>query len=674
MENQQPLDPQGGDREEGRGQGQGQAAAKAGQGRRSAKAVAGPSTSGPSVTPNGVVVSLKNVAGATLTVETAQGKFHGRRSIGWPMARPCRFWMTASRAQRVFPHAPLFEGPNQQDFPAAAADAQGTGAWVAAVWHEPRGPELLPAVNEQPKNFAEFLPTGGGDQVRFSTSRMAKPARRSTSPSPAATSGGPPWPPPATAASSSSGPRSATTTGTSSAAATTPRPARSRPSMRITDEPGPDSDAVLATAADGTVWMAWQAWTDGQADILLVPLGRDRQARRTAVKISDTPANEWAPSHRGRHERPGPCGVRHLPGRQLRRPAPHPRGRRHARARRSPWPARRRSRPGPAWRPIPAAGSGSPMKNERPTGARTPSTCSTARARASIAPSKVVVAVVDGGRVLHAPDPLEHAPDSLKNMNSYPRLRVDRAGRPWLAFRHRQEAIWGNNAVIVTGAVWTSHATSLSGSAWSPPQPLTRSDGLLDNRPALVQPAEGPVLAFYSTDGRLRREVEMNPQASLKYFSNQGTPPGVFNVDLEVSALVADRPARRASPEPAPAARHEPCRKRPPRRNRRPATASGPIESRPAARPTGCSAASSTAIPRSPPTAAPTARSKTCGAMRSTPPARLDRQRRPRQRRRQGIHLVADPEDDRPVQPARRRSSRCSPTSGASPTRTATAT
>ena len=48
-------------------------------------------------------------------------------------------------------------------------------------------------------------------------------------------------------------------------------------------------------------------------------------------------------------------------------------------------------------------------------------------------------------------------------MNSYPRLVVDRAGRPWLTFRHRQEAIWGNNAVIVTGAVWTGQVTSLSG-------------------------------------------------------------------------------------------------------------------------------------------------------------------------------------------------------------------
>ena len=29
-------------------------------------------------------------------------------------------------------------------------------------------------------------------------------------------------------------------------------------------------------------------------------------------------------------------------------------------------------------------------------------------------------------------------------MNSFPRLACDRSGRIWLAFRHRQEAIWGN--------------------------------------------------------------------------------------------------------------------------------------------------------------------------------------------------------------------------------------
>jgi hypothetical protein len=84
---------------------------------------------------------------------------------------------------------------------------------------------------------------------------------------------------------------------------------------------------------------------------------------------------------------------------------------------------------------------------------------------------------------------------------------------------------------------------------------LTRSDGLLDNRPALVQPNGGPMLAIYCTDGRLRREVEATPALVRKYNTNQGTAPGVFDVDLEVSALVDSRPFE----EPRLGQRHEPA-------------------------------------------------------------------------------------------------------------------
>ena len=145
------------------------------------KPATGPGTTGPSVTPNGVVVALKNVAGATLTVETEQGKFSvavDRLADGTTVS------LLDDRVgvQRVLPHAPLFEGPKQQDFPAAAAGSQGAGAWIAAVWHEPRGPELMPAVNEQPKSFAEYLPTGGGDQVNFSATGERQDGRTAPRP------------------------------------------------------------------------------------------------------------------------------------------------------------------------------------------------------------------------------------------------------------------------------------------------------------------------------------------------------------------------------------------------------------------------------------------------------------------------------------------------------------
>src|SRR5206468_2641647 len=62
--------------------------------------------------------------------------------------------------------------------------------------------------------------------------------------------------------------------------------------QRLTTNPGPDASVVLATAPDGTVWTAWQAWIDGQADILLAPV----QDARSPVHVSNTPANEWSPA------------------------------------------------------------------------------------------------------------------------------------------------------------------------------------------------------------------------------------------------------------------------------------------------------------------------------------------------------------------------------------------
>jgi len=514
------------------------------------KAVGGPGTYGPDVSPNGVVLSLKNVGGATLTVETAQGKFTvdlDRLADGSPVS----LLNGRVRAQRVFPHAPLLEGPNQQDFPTAASDPRGEGVWVAAVWHEPRGPELLPALNERPRSFAHYVPTGGGDQVRLLHFQNGKPGALLDVTEP----GRDVWRPALAAA----GDGSVVVVWTEKrndnwdlfSRRYEPKTSSFLPELRITDQPGPDTDAVLATGADGTVWMAWQAWTGGQADILLAPLDAAGKPTGPPLQISDTPANEWAPSIAA--DKSGRIHVAFdsyqagnydvlLRSREpdgTRSPAITVAGTRLFEAR----PSVAADLQGRVW---------IAYEERTPDWGKDAVNLLDGKGSSLYRASKVVVAVVDGRRILRAPDPLERAAAPLKIMNSYPRLFVDRTGRPWLAFRHRQEAIWGNNAVIVTGAIWTSQATSLSGPSWSVPQPLTRGDGLLDNRPALVQPREGPVLAFYSTDGRLRREAEMNPGAALRYFTNQGTPPGVFNVDLEVSALGTTVPLEepRLSPPP----------------------------------------------------------------------------------------------------------------------------
>jgi len=96
-------------------------------------------------------------------------------------------------AQRVPPSVPLVEGPDQEDFPAAAADAQG-GAWITYVVHKSFGLEALEAYTERPKDFDNLAPKGAATRSACSASPTARSAIPSTSPAKGSTSGVPRWP------------------------------------------------------------------------------------------------------------------------------------------------------------------------------------------------------------------------------------------------------------------------------------------------------------------------------------------------------------------------------------------------------------------------------------------------------------------------------------------------
>jgi hypothetical protein len=518
----------------------------------------GPSTFGPPVTPNGVVLALRAPLTATLAVETDRGRF----SV--PLAdlasgAPRRYLGGEVEAQRVPASAPLREGPSQDDFPAAAAGRDGA-VWVAFVHHEPRGPEFVEALRQRPKSFADFVPQGGGDQIkliRFSGGRAAAPIDV-TEP------GLDVWRPSVAVA----GDGTVVVAWSESqggnwdlyARRFDPAAGAWAERTRLTTNPGTDTDVVLATAADGSIWMAWQGFADGQADIWLAdvahPDGRQRLTR------SD--ANEWAPAI-----------------------AADARGNIHVafdsyEAGNYDVLVRSWSAAGGLSAPITIAGSDRYEAR--------PSIAADARGRLWIAyeertaqwgkdsqnlldgkgsslyrTAAVKVRCLDGTQVLEAPDPLGQAPEPVKPYNSFPRLTIDRSGRVCLAFRHREESIWGSNSVMVQGAVWLEYITALDGRAWAVPQVLPRSDGLLDNRPALVAPGQGPALVFYSTDGRLRRELELSVELQTRYFNYSGSPGGpqrIFDMDLEVAALpagatpqaIASTPSAPAS-DPAPEGR-----------------------------------------------------------------------------------------------------------------------
>ena len=246
------------------------------------------------------------------------------------------------------PQRRLFDGADQDDFPAAAADGQG-GAWVAFVVHQAARPGDPRAASRAAQDrFADYDAEGGGDQVRlfrFADGQAGDPID--------VTGAGP----------ATSGGRRSPSTGDGNGGrrlvreqgrelGPLPPSLRSRPTSRgpspkrLTTDPGTDTDVVLATAPDGKVWMAWQAWSNGQADILLAAVDDGQLSR---VRISEAPGQRVVPRDRDR-QGAGRSTSRSTPIRRATTTSCSGSGAPTARsASRSPWPARRSSRPGRAW-------------------------------------------------------------------------------------------------------------------------------------------------------------------------------------------------------------------------------------------------------------------------------------------------------------------------------------
>jgi hypothetical protein len=448
---------------------------------------------GAQIVPNGVFIALKAPDEARLSVETRQGNFTVALA-DLAEGAPRRYLEGRVEAQLVPTAVTLFNGPDQEDFPSAAADTRGN-VWVACVVHQARGPATLPALQQRPGAFAAYVPKEGGDQVqllRFADGK-ADDAIEVTG------TGRDVWRP-AVAVDDDGAVIvvwSENQGGNWDLFARTYIPGKrswSEP-KRLTRNLGTDTDAVLATAPDGKVWMAWQSFSDGQADILLAPVDEPS----ASVRISESPANEWSPAL-----------------------AIDKSGRIHVaydtyQAGNYDIMLRSRSREGtltsvqsvtssPRFEARPSVAADSQGRVWVAYEERTPDWGKDFGALDGdgtplYRTSSVKVRCVDGERLLDAPDPVAGANLPLQAMNSFPRISADRSGRIWLVYRHRQEA--RNSAV---GGAWLGYVTSLAGKEWTVPAVLPGSDGMLDNRAAIVVPNDGPLLSFYDGDGRYSHE------------------------------------------------------------------------------------------------------------------------------------------------------------------------
>ncbi len=315
---------------------------------------------------------------------------------------------------------------------------------------------------------------------------------------------------------------------------------------RLTTDPGADTDPVLATTSNGRVMVAWQAWREGQADILLAPI----EDTSRPVNISQHPANDWSPalaagadgrlfvafdSYRNGSYDVFLADASSTPARLI------------AVADSTKFEAR----PSLA---VDAKGRAWVAFEERPDNWGKDFGKHSGKDGVPLYRDSVVrVRCVEGDKVVDAGDPVALVKPPGRRFNSFPRLTLDHTGRPWLLYRHRQENNWQNNPMPVVGALWIEYATTLAGTSWTIPQPLAHSDNLLDNRPALAAPTSGPVLAFYSSDGRIRGAggARQGPQATAKAKAKAkgaGGPGLAVNNNLYVSALSA--PDGAAAPQP----------------------------------------------------------------------------------------------------------------------------
>jgi hypothetical protein len=503
---------------------------------------------GPAVVPTGVVVRMKAPADAILTLTTEQGEvLIGLADLA--SGAPKRFLDGRIEARLVPTHAPLADSTAQEDYAASAPDGKAA-AWVAYVEHQSRGPEASAALKAAPKEFKDFVPTGGGDQIKllhFDGSQadlhlVVTPAGLDVWRPAVAVGGGGKvvvvW-------------SQLVDANWDLYARTYDPSARSwGETKRLTTDPGTDTDpALVSTGEQGDVWVAWQAWRGGQADILLAPIAAKDPAE--VINVSNHPANDWSPSlassgaalfvaydtYRSGNYDVLLSSVSLTEGQRRKATVPVADG------------PRFEVRPSLA---VDSKGRAWVAYEERSEHWGKDFGVHDRAGTPIYQTSAVRVRCVDVDRVLDAGDPLAAGAPGERPMNSFPRLTLDRSGRPWLLFRHRQENNPFTSPVPVVGAVWYEYATALSGKEWTPPQPLPRSDNLLDNRPALSATKAGPVLAFYSGDGRLHRERA----------AGQGPAPfagamSQVNNDLFVAAL--NTPRGSADPVPgAPVAKEEP--------------------------------------------------------------------------------------------------------------------
>lgn len=262
---------------------------------------------------------------------------------------------------------------------------------------------------------------------------------------------------------------------------------------RLTDDPGSDFHVVAAGAKDGGLWLAWQAWRDGNYEVLA------RSPRGDVSVVSNSKADDWSPAIAvdamgnayvvwDTYDQ-GNFDVRL---RKVSEPSDvvtiADSARFEARA------SVACDRAGRVWVAFESGDEqwGKDYANATPE--RVPIRqggfalyINRAVRLVCLADGKLMEPAIDAASALRAAY-------GERNM-SLPRLTADAGGGVWMLTRHHP--LPGG-----AGETWISSALRYHGGAWSMPREIPNSLNLLDNRPAAI-PNEGGLLVVGSSDARV---------------------------------------------------------------------------------------------------------------------------------------------------------------------------
>ncbi|MCS7187932.1 MAG: hypothetical protein RMK89_13400, partial [Armatimonadota bacterium] len=455
------------------------------------------------ITENGLVLTLRAPSSARIEVSTDKGSF-GFTLVELSWNRPLNFLGWQVRVDLVPPPVTVADTEREEDFPAAAVSPDGT-VFAAYVEHDHLGPMTAVPIDNLPKDedgiptdFSPFKPKGGGDRIMltwFDGENWSQPA-------PVTDEGLDVWRP--TVAVDSKGivwviwSQNLKGNWDLMARCFDPKAKTWSKIERLTTDSGADIHAVAVRSAYGQVWLAWQGWRNGNFDILAMPLGGKKVK---PLQVGSETANEWSPSISADSKgnlfvafdtyEAGNYDVRLWVINEA-----SPDTKQVFAVTQSPLfeasvsiACDLQDRVWIAWEERGANWGKDTGAYYRDKGGNPGTTLYNAGAR-------IRVACWQNGQLFYPADLTQNLPQGLRNFNSYPRLAVDRNGRVWLTFRHRDG--WRGPA----GTYWQSYLTSYDGSRWTPPIPIIYSDNLLDNRPTLVGLNTGHLLVIYSGDGR----------------------------------------------------------------------------------------------------------------------------------------------------------------------------